>query len=229
MLKILSSSSSLVNCRSFWQHVHFVVEKTFADTLTSSVINSFSTISRDIVIIAFDIDSFVKSHHNYVSELSDEIKYTVNVIVIINFRSSIRFQTRIFKIASIEFSNFSSKWTLERSVFNNAIRQFHEITVDFRITVDYRSFLSKLTVKSSFKLEWVGLTRLASRKSRLELELESSSSPWHAKRLELESSLKSRRQDLTWAWLKLQASMSNLTWLVKNFSFMTYYITPRYF
>ena len=143
MLKTFSSLSLLVNCRSFWQHVHSVVEKTFANTLTSSIINSFSTIFRDIVIIAFDIDSFVKNHHNYVSELSDEIKYTVNVIVIINFRSSIKSQTRIFRIASIEFSDFSSEWAFERNVFNNAIRQFHEITVEFRTTIDYRSFLSK--------------------------------------------------------------------------------------
>ena len=143
MLRTLSSSSLLINCKSLWQHVHSAVEKTFADTLTSSIISSFFTIFRDIVIIAFDIDSFVKNHHNYVSELSDEIKYIVNAIVIINFRSSIRSQTRIFKIASVESSNFSSKWAFERNVFNNVIWQFHEITVDFRITVDYRNFLSR--------------------------------------------------------------------------------------
>ena len=111
--------------------------------MTSSIISSFSTISRDIVIIAFDIDSFVKNHHNYVNELSDEIKYTINAIVIINFRSSIKSQTRIFKIALTESSDFSSKWAFERNVFNNVIRQFHEITVEFRITIDYRNFLSK--------------------------------------------------------------------------------------
>ena len=89
--------------------------------------------------------------------------------------------------------------------------------------------LNRLIVKSSFKLEWVDLIRLASRRFRLELELESSSSFWHAKRFELESNFKSRRQDLTWIWFKLQISMSNLIWLVKSFNFITYYIISRYF
>ena len=108
-LSLLSLLSVRVSCKSLWQHVHSAVEKIFADILTSSIINSFSTISKDIVIIAFDIDSFVKNHHNYVNELSDEIKYIVNVIVIINFQSLIKFQIRIFRIASIESSDFSSE------------------------------------------------------------------------------------------------------------------------
>ena len=111
--------------------------------MTSSIINSFFIIFKNIVFIAFDIDNFVKKHYNYVNEMSNEIKYIVNVIVIINFRLSIKFQIRIFKIASIKFSNFSSKWIFERNVFNNVIRQFHEITIEFKITIDYRNFLSK--------------------------------------------------------------------------------------
>ena len=105
------------------------------------------------------------------------------------------------------------------------------IDLDSHSIILEKSWMNKhrLIVKSSFKLEWVDLTRLASRKFRLELEFESSSSSWHARRFELESNLKSKRQDLTWAWLKLQVSMSNLTWLVKSFNFMTYYIISRYF
>ena len=88
---------------------------------------------------------------------------------------------------------------------------------------------NKLIVKSSFKLEWVNLIRLASRKSRFEFELESNSNSWHVKRFEFESNLKSKRQNLTWIWFKFQVSMSNLIWFVKNFNFMTYYIISRYF
>ena len=87
----------------------------------------------------------------------------------------------------------------------------------------------KLIVKSSFKLEWIDLIRLANRKSRLEFELESNSNSWHAKRFELESSFKSKRQNLIWIWFKFQTSMSNLIWFVKSFNFMTYYIISRYF
>ena len=142
--------------------------------------------------------------------------------------------------------NLSSTWRVHSIIF---IAQLKSILVDFdsyqrlrfhhsdsakmkRNTNEYRFYeidKFKLIVKSSFKFEWVDLIRLASRKFRFEFELESSSSSWHVKRFELESSFKSRRQDLIWIWFKFQVSMSNLTWFVKNFNFMTYYIISRYF
>ena len=149
----------------------FCCQKNIRKYFESSIINLLFIIFRNIVFIAFDIDNFVKNHYNYVNELSNEIKYIVNVIVIINFRSSIKFQIRIFKIASTKFSNFSSKWIFERNVFNNVIRQFHEITIEFKITIDYRNFLSKnekINFDSNFNTFVESTNFIISKKSQID-------------------------------------------------------------
>ena len=80
----------------------------------------------------------------------------------------------------------------------------------------YRSTIrDRLIVKSSFKLDWVDLTRLASRRSRLELELESSSSLLTCQELELDSSFKLYYQSLSLTWLKLKSNFESLTWAWK--------------
>ena len=73
----------------------------------------------------------------------------------------------------------------------------------------------RLIVKSSFKFDWVDLTRLANRKFRLELELESSSNLLACQKLKLDSNFKLYYQSLSLIWLKLKSNFVNLTWVWK--------------
>ena len=118
-------------------------------------------------------------------------KIIIATYVVINMIVNIVEST--FAIVVSTSKAFHSFTLSQREVFTQLNVQFSSVCYNDFQFLAFANDTFRLIVKSNFKLEWVDLTRLASRRFRFEFEFESSSNSWHAKKFEFESNFKSKR------------------------------------
>ena len=102
----------------------------------SSILNS---ISRDIVILFFQLQEFVKNKHVYVDLFSEKNRRFLNYIIFINFRFfqiNRRISTRDDKIKKrfqfIESRSWLVNWIVDKSSFRVFLKSFEKNTKFFR-------------------------------------------------------------------------------------------------
>ena len=117
------------------------VNKSSTNNLNLTFSNNF-VLSSKLLIIVFQLDVFRKVDHRYVTIISNELRFILDVIVFTNFRSVvIRRQIRDNKTFFVESFVYSSKWTTIKSDFRTVAKVFYNQIVEYRQTQIYRNFL----------------------------------------------------------------------------------------
>ena len=110
--------------------------------------------SQKSVFIAFVIFVFLQTKHRYIHDVSNEIIYIVNSIIVTNRRSarlSINRKRIIKTFEFVESIHFSIEWILKLDFFVNVVRSFHVAIEQYRQTRIYQNFL--LIARSSSSID----------------------------------------------------------------------------
>ena len=132
------------------------------DNLTFAVNSSSVIIIKNIVVLNFQLDVFQQTNHRYVVKYYfDEIKKTIQLIVINNIRSIFVKQLNLvdfvkkIKNNSTNSSIYSIEWVIDKSLLRANFRQFQKLTILYRATFDtirnstINSFSIEITSKKS--------------------------------------------------------------------------------
>lgn len=109
-------------------------------------------ISKNILIIIFQLNEFLKSGHKYIKNLiKNEIAQTIQAFVTTQFRFiELRTQASIktTRNSFAKSSKFSSTWVIDKSYFVNLINKFKIFTKPYKKIEQYRNFDLRDTIVS---------------------------------------------------------------------------------
>ena len=127
------------------------LSKRFIDSW-SNLASAITSIDRNVINTAFALLAFRQADHQWVIETSEEVNLIVIAITTANSPpASSVISIRNIRNSSIELSAFSDDWFINRIAYRTAIKIFHSITAQYRLSFQYRSYLSKQSSKSKQK------------------------------------------------------------------------------
>ncbi len=112
-------------------------------TMQSTRLLKLAPLDNDIVIIAFVINAFIKSSHQYAKDLNIATTSTIETIVATHFRplASLRSSQNTRNSTLAKPPTYLVEWAIDVSGFRTTIQQFFNVIALYWQTLVYESFL----------------------------------------------------------------------------------------
>ena len=105
---------------------------------------AITSVDRNVINIVFALLAFRQADHQWVIETFEKVNLIVTAIIIFNSLSASSIVSiRSIRNSSTKFSAFLDDWFINRTAYRAAVKAFHSIIAQYRLSFQYRSYLSK--------------------------------------------------------------------------------------